>query len=97
MMVTTMNNEEQIKQALVNISNALTDNIVKRLKYDVHFIGQVVAKNENGTFEVFSAERNKTYHGIRASTSITPKSGDRVHIRETKNVPDSFLIDFIDN
>ena len=91
-----MNNEEEIKTALTDIIKSFVVSIIKNMKYDVHFVGQVVAVNENGTYEVKSSEKKSITHAVKCSTYEAPKVGDRVHVRETKNVPNSYVIDFID-
>lgn len=91
-----MNKEEEIKNALADIITSFVSHIIKNMKYDVHFVGQVVAKNENGTFEVKSSEKRTIVHAVKYSTVNEPQVGDRVYVRETKNVPNSYVIDFID-
>lgn len=88
------NDETQIQQALITIAKAMANEMVKELKYDCHFEGYVVAVNENNTCDVYCDERNKTFNGIRYSTS-TPAIGKRVQVRETVGVPNSYLVDFI--
>ncbi len=91
-----MKDEEKIKAALVNIASVIAETIFSDLHYDYHFSGQIIYKNENGTFEVYSTERKCEFHNVRWSTAKEPVVGDNVLIRGTKGVPDSFMIDYIE-
>ena len=91
-----MNNEAEIIEAIVKIGKVLAQGIIGNLKYDYHFSGQITYKNENGTFEVFSDEKNSVLHNIKWSTATEPSIGDNVLIRETIGVPDSYMIDYIE-
>lgn len=91
-----MKDEETIKAALVNIAKVLAETIVRDLHYDYHFSGHVTYKNENGTFEIYSEEKKCAIHNVRWSTTTEPVVGDKVLIRETKGVPDSYMIDYVE-
>lgn len=91
-----MNDEEKIKFALVNITKVIVKNILNELHYDYHFSGYITYKNENKTFEVYSEEKKCEIHNVRWSTSTEPKIGDKVFIRETVGIPDSYMIDYIE-
>lgn len=91
-----MDDEERIKKALVNIASMLADSFIRNLKYDVHFPARIVGKNEDGTYEVYVTEKGTTLHAVRWSTANEPEVGDNVQVRETKNVADSYMIDYIE-
>lgn len=92
-----MNSEEMIKRSLVVIASVIAKSYVDKLVYDVHFEGQITAKNEDGTFEVWSNEKNAMLHAVKWSTSAEPNVGDHVQVRETKNVQNSYMIDYIES
>lgn len=91
-----MNDEEKIKSALVNIAKVIAKTILNELHYDYHFSGYVTYKNENETFEVYSEEKKCEIHNVKWSTSTEPQTGDKVLVRETVGVPDSYMIDYIE-
>lgn len=90
-----MSDEERIKDALVNIANVLADKIVGKLKYDTHFKAQVIAQNIDDTLMLQSGEKGVLW-SVRYATPTKPDVGDYVHVRETKNVADSYMIDYIE-